>query len=444
MLRTAILALPLLLITTVPASAEDREVGPGKPYATIEFALENAKPGDVILVHPRPGNAPYEKVAARVRIPNITIRSAATAGAPRVKLSGEGYDYSGAGSVPRAIVQFDPNAHHGTLTGFELFGARNDSHNGSGVRISGANGVTIENCEIHHNQMGIMSGGVSEASVGAGQLIARCEIHHNGAPDDPGYSHNLYLGGLSARVRFCEIHHSTAGHNLKSRARINWTEYNYIHDSANREIDFVDGKETIQPGSDAVLIGNLIAKNPDCPGNRAVIHFGQDIGNRHDGAIHLLHNTIATPFITPVIELTGGARLGALNGNIFWDFNANQRGQVLARSKDGPVPPARGSGNVFAPHFTLPDETPAVFLAADVDRSRLRAMIPDASALLRPPVAAIGTGPPASTWSADYPAFPGAGAEPALAPLSHQYHHPAGGARRTDTDAPARGPFARP
>ncbi len=443
MLRNAILGLSVLLLSGITtATAADLEVGPGKPFATIETALAQAKDGDTILVHPNPGNAPYEKVAVKVRVPNLTIRSAAPEGAPRVKLSGEGYDYSGVGSIPRAIVQFDPSAHDGTLAGFELYGARNASHNGSGVRINGANGVTIENCEIHHNQMGIMSGGVSETSAAAGQLISRCEIHHNGAEDEPGYSHNLYLGGISARVRFCDIHHSTAGHNLKSRAHVNWVEYNYIHDSANREMDLVDGKETTRPGSDTILIGNVIAKNPDTAGNRTVIHFGQDGGNRHDGAIVLIHNTIASPFIAPVIELSGGARLGALRGNILWDFNANQRGQILAQSKDGPIPPASGSGNAIAPYFRLPAETPAEFLAADVNRADLRRLIPDPNALRKPPAAAIGSGAPASTIQ--LPEFPGARPNSALGVLSFEYRHPANGEPRTDADAPARGALARP
>jgi hypothetical protein len=443
--RDATLALLLVLsISPATARAAEHHVGPGRSFATIEAAVAKAKAGDAILVHPRANDAPYEKVAVRVRLPRITIRSAAPAGSPRVRLSGEGYDYSGVGSVPRAIVQFDPEAHHGTLAGFEIFGARNASHNGSGVRINGPNHVTIEDCEIRHNQMGIMSGGDGTPNTGADQLIAKCDIHHNGAADEPGFSHNLYVMGTSVRLRFCEVHHSTAGHNLKSRASVVWVEYSYIHDSANREVDLVDAADTERPGSDAVLLGNVIAKDPNCKGNRTVIHFGQDGGRRRDGAIHLIHNTIATPFIGPVVEVSGGARHGQFRDNIVWDYNANQRNQVLAAVQGGTPPALVGGGNVMAPYFNLPPGTPATILAPGVDRKALATLIPNREALLQPAAPALGRGEPAAALR--LPTFPTAGDDDCcdLEPLSSQYRHPAGGVPRTDGKAPARGPFARP
>jgi hypothetical protein len=438
--RTATLAL-LLLLLPPQARAAEHHVGPGKPFATIEAAVKAAGGGDTILVHPRPGNAPYEKVAVRVRVPRLTIKSAAPAGSPRVRLSGEGFVYSGIGSVSRAIVQFDPEAHGARLAGFELFGASNASHNGSGVRINGPNRVTIEDCEIHHNQMGIMSGGDGTPNTAADQLIAKCHIHHNGATDDPGYSHNLYVMGTSVRLRFCEVHHSTAGHNLKSRASVVWVEYCYIHDSANREVDLVDAADTERPGSDALLMGNVIAKDPECKGNRTVIHFGQDGGKRRDGAIHLVHNAIATPFIGPVVEVSGGARHGQFVGNIVWDYNANQRNQVLASVQGGTPPALAGSGNVVAPYFNLPPDTPATFLALNVDRKGLAKLLPNRDALLKPPAAALGAGEAVATIK--LPTFPGAEDCCVEEPLARQYRHPADGELRNDATAPARGPFSR-
>jgi len=61
----------------------------------------------------------------------------------------------------------------------------------------------------------------------------------------------------------CEVHSSLTGHNVKSRAHFTRVEYCYIHDSANREFDLVDAKATPpSKGSDAVLLGNIIVKNP--------------------------------------------------------------------------------------------------------------------------------------------------------------------------------------
>ena len=236
------------------------------------------QPGDVILIYPREGGQPYEKTAVFVRQKDLTFRGVPAKGAKYVKISGKGFDYSGAGSTPRAIFQFNPGTDGCALEGFELSAAHNDSHNGAGVRINQANHVTVRNCSIHDNDMGIMSNGDGSLTAAVNQRIEHCEIHHNGDPADPGYNHNLYLGGTSVTLRFCEVHHSLTGHNVKSRAHHTRVEYCYIHDSANREFDLVDAADTAQPDSHAVLLGNVIVKDPQCAGNRTAIHFGQDGG----------------------------------------------------------------------------------------------------------------------------------------------------------------------
>ena len=157
----ALLALTAIGILWLPspAAAATLEVGPGKTFARIEEANAKAQPGDVILVYPRPRGQPYEKTAVFVRQGTSPSAPCPARGTRWVAISGKGFDYSGAGSTPRAIFQFNPGADGCTLEGFELPGAHNDSHNGAGVRINQANHVTVRNCAIHDNDMGIMSNG---------------------------------------------------------------------------------------------------------------------------------------------------------------------------------------------------------------------------------------------------------------------------------------------
>lgn len=343
----------ICLLLAGGASAAQLDVGPGKPFARVEDALAKVKPGDTILVHPLPDNRPYGKTALSLNQPRITIRSAGT-GANRVVLSGDGFDYSGRGSTPRAIVQFNPQADGCVLDGFVLTGAHNDSANGAGVRINQANDVTVRDCVIHGNDMGIMSGGNGTDSAAANQLIENCLIHSNGNDKRAGYNHNLYLGGTSVTVIGCEIHSSLTGHNLKSRAHQTNVMACYIHDSANRELDLVDGKgDTTRPGSDALVAGNIIVKAPRCRGNRGVIHFGQDGGNDHDGTLWLVHNTIVTPFISPVVTLSSRGAQAQFWNNIVWDSGAKQNGQSLLEStKAVQAPqPAGGTSNWLASGF---------------------------------------------------------------------------------------------
>jgi hypothetical protein len=309
----------VVLLMVATASAATLEVGPGKRFARIEDANAQAQPGDVILVYPLADGQPYRQTAVFVRQPRLTFRAVPEEGSSGVKIDGSGFDYSGRGSTPRAIFQFNPGTDHCVLEGFELTGASNGSHNGAGVRINQANHVTIRHCSIHGNDMGIMSNGDGSLDRGVDQWIEFCRIHHNGSTADPGYNHNLYLGGTSVTMRFCEVHSSLTGHNYKSRAHFNRIEYCYLYDSANREFDLVDGADTTRSGSHAVLVGNLIVKDPNCRGNRAVIHFGQDGGREHDGTLYLRFNTVVTPFLAPVIELSAAKARAELIGNIIWD-----------------------------------------------------------------------------------------------------------------------------
>ncbi|MCL2639775.1 MAG: hypothetical protein FWD53_02925, partial [Phycisphaerales bacterium] len=259
--------------------------------------------------------------------------------------------YSGIGNIPRAIVQFDPEASGSTLDGFRLINARNNSNNGAGVRINQANDVTIRNCDISGNDMGIMSNGETPKQTAARQLIEKCKITSNGTTKHPGYNHNLYLGGTSVTVQECEISRAVTGHNLKSRAHLNFIIKNNIHDSSNREFDLVDAEGTTDiAGSHSFLIENTITKDQKCIGNKAVIHFGRDGKASHNGTLWLIRNTIRTPFISPVVDLSSGDGVVFID-NVINDTGANQIG-VLANLQQ-PAMKAYGRGNTIPPRFIL-------------------------------------------------------------------------------------------
>lgn len=314
-------------------------VGEGLAYSKIEDAVAAASPGDVIEVHSAPGD--YRGAAVRVKKPNLRFVGV---GDRPVKIDGGKFEYSGVADVPRAIFQFEPTATGGSVTHFELCGAHNGSHNGAGVRINGASGVRIEACDIHGNDMGIMSNGAKgNPAAGAGQTIERCHIHENGSFLEPGQNHNLYLGGTSALIRFCEIDHSLTGHNLKSRAHFLAVEYTWIHDSANRECDFVEAWDTERPNSNVLLLGDVIQKDPSCRGNRTTIHFGQERGTRN-GTLFVVNTTIETIFHSPVVQVTSpDARVEFWNSRV---RNIADRNPDLVLGPDGKRYAAvRGSAN---------------------------------------------------------------------------------------------------
>jgi hypothetical protein len=362
MQKKIIVTMGICLSFVCATFAATLEVGDGKAFQQIEKAVATAKPGDEIVVYPKQDGSAYRQPVLLIRTPNLTIR--AVDPQKPVELDGSGFLYSGRGSVPRAIVQFDPEASGCVLDGFQLVNARNESYNGAGVRINQANDVTIRNCEIRNNDMGIMSNGEASKQTAARQLIEKCKITDNGTTKDPGQNHNLYLGGTSVTVRECEIARSVTGHNYKSRAHLNFIIKNSIHDSNNREFDLVDAAGTTDiPGSHSFLIENTIAKDPKCTGNKAVIHFGRDGGAAHNGTIQLIGNTIRTPFISPVIEVSSGDGVVFID-NVIDDMGAGQIG--LLANLQQPSMKAWGSGNTIPARFIVrhprEGETPPVSL----------------------------------------------------------------------------------
>lgn len=430
---TAVLLVGCLLAASSPAAT--LEVGPGKPFSRIEEANAQARPGDMILVHPRGDGQPYERTAVYVRQARLTFRAVPAAGSRWVKIDGSGYDYSGSGSTPRAIFQFNAGTDGCVLEGFELCGAHNGSHNGAGVRINQANHVVVRRCSIHHNDMGIMSNGDGSPERGVNQLIELCEIHHNGDPADPGYNHNLYLGGTSVTLRACEVYSSLTGHNVKSRAHHNRVEYCYIHDSANREFDLVDAADTARPESHAVLLGNIIVKDPNCGGNRGVIHFGQDGGKEHDGTLHLLFNTIVTPFLSPVVELSAPKAKAQLTGNLVWDGGRRQNEQKLIAARAGAkLQDAAGKHNRLGGLFAGLQGTgldPATNIIRRFDSPPFTS--PDRHDYRLLPAAAGQLGTPVSVKQIELPSTPGAADTDSDPPLAWQYRHPADRQRRQPT-----------
>jgi hypothetical protein len=331
------------------------KVGPGQPYAKLEdaYAAIPAEGDADIIVYPQVADTPYTQPVLQINKPNVRFW-----GQGNIKLDGSGFNYNGVGSTPRAVFQFNLGADGGQVTNFEICNARNESNNGAAVRINQANNVRIIDCQIHDCDMGVMSNGEVSAATAADQWIGYCSIYSNGNLTDPGYNHNLYLGGTSVTIHACEVYGALTGHNIKSRAHFNRIEYCYVHDSANREFDLVDqAGNTDQQGSHSLLLGNVIMKDPDCAGNRAVIHFGQDGGSAHDGDLLLIHNTIGTPFISPVVTLSAANAGANLVNNAVWDMAANQSGQVLIEAVNGAsLNNVRGNNNWLSSEFAVPSQ----------------------------------------------------------------------------------------
>ena len=211
----------------------------------------------------------------------ITLQGAA---GPRPVFDAKGLDLTGSGSVPRAILQFT-NASYWVVQHLEFKNATNSSKNGAAFRVTaGGHDITYRDASIHDNDDGAMSDG--PVSI----VIENSEIFHNGADD--GQSHNLYLTGDFVRLQGNYIHDSVGGQNVKLRVHTIELLYNLIANEGNYAIDFEQAANTEAANSNAVMIGNVVIRNPKAINHGQTIVFGADDTDYvRNGNLYAINNT---------------------------------------------------------------------------------------------------------------------------------------------------------
>lgn len=270
------------------------QVGPTRTYHTVG-ALPGLAAGDVVEVDPATYNEVKRWTVSGTAVKPIVIRGVGA----RPIFDATNQVVDGALPNPRAVFQVEANFI--TLENLEFRNARNGD-NGAGIRVTSGNNVTVRNCRITFCDMGMMCDNNSNLVVEAS------EIASNGTSLYDGYSHNFYLGGNSATIRFCYIHDSLYGQNFKTRAHYTELLYNYISDSQDGEVGFVDAAETTATNSHAVMIGNIIISKPRLSGYNSgrFIQFGQDSGGPHNGTLFAFNNTF----------IAGDGRIQFLSANV--------------------------------------------------------------------------------------------------------------------------------
>ncbi|MGL4629952.1 MAG: right-handed parallel beta-helix repeat-containing protein [Leadbetterella sp.] len=169
-----------------------------------------------------------------------------------------------------------------TVENIEFSEAKVPDENGAGIRLDGL-GVTVKNCYFHDNENGILT-----ANSGGVIRIEKSEFAYNGFGD--GQSHNIYIGKVdSLIVRFSYFHHANVGHEIKSRARVNYVLYNRITNeatgNASREIDLPDG-------GIAVIMGNSIHQGPRGQNGNLIGYGLESMSNRPPHEVYLINNTL--------------------------------------------------------------------------------------------------------------------------------------------------------
>jgi hypothetical protein len=161
-------------------------------------------------------------------------------------------------------------------------GARSPEGNGAGVRFEGGR-LRVRGCSFFDNEHGLFAANDAQAEL---QIEASV---FGQAPRVEGGLHHLLNVGRIARLSISgsRFQQGFEGHLIKTRARENLIQYNFIHDGlrggASNEID-------IAAGGLATLVGNVIGQGTATQ-NQVLVAYGTEDRAWDRNRLVLAHNT---------------------------------------------------------------------------------------------------------------------------------------------------------
>lgn len=354
-------------------------VGPGQALAELtDVPWLSLQAGDVVNIHHRaePYRTKFGLRAQGTAQAPVIINGVTDASCNRPVISGDqavtakdakalGFSTAleSAGLIQIFRLPTDPwdtyTPRHITIQNLKLTGARRDAsfkaQDGrslpygdfsAAVYAVRVHHLTVENCEITGNGLGVFTNSKGEVADGysAHVIIRRNRIYDNG---NPGRSteHNLYVQARRALYEGNFIGQSFGGSSLKDRSSGTVIRYNHILASA-RALDLVETEEegVSNVGADplypyAWVYGNTIINDSTAPGGFAVnmVHWGfdNDLNKARGGTLFFYNNTVVNRvpqsafwYVVPFqIGADGQAKQGTTvesASNIFWQQSSTE------------------------------------------------------------------------------------------------------------------------
>ncbi|PBQ32820.1 hypothetical protein CNR22_13905 [Sphingobacteriaceae bacterium] len=193
-----------------------------------------------------------------------------------------------------------------TIEYVEFSQAASTSANGAGIRQEGKN-VSLRHCYFHDNQNGILSAAVLASKI----TIEYCEFNLNGSGD--GYTHNVYIGAVDTLLfRYNYSHHSKVGHELKTRAVVNYILYNRF---SNETTGTGSYNIDVPNGGLAIIMGNVVQKGVNSTNSNLISYGVEALTSAGPHNLYLINNTL-------VNERSNGTFLNIQTGTaLFKSYN---------------------------------------------------------------------------------------------------------------------------
>jgi hypothetical protein len=301
-----LLAGAVLVLAAGGARAATYQVGPGRPYATLQDVAPLLGPGDVVEVdgdHTYPGGVSFRRAGAAgnpIVIRGITINGR------RPVIAG--------GDNTVEFVSYSGGGNHYVFENFEVTGgARRCVYHQS-------DDLTLRSLVVHDcPQQGILG-----ADGGSGSLTLEfSEVYGCGSGTQ---DHQIYMSADQEaypdsvfRMQYNWVHDANGGNNVKSRAARNEIYYNRIEGAYYHELELI-GSEGSPAGAareDGDVVGNLLIRK----GSNAdwyVTRVGGDGTGESNGRYRFVNNTIIVPGDSAVFRIFDGIESLEVHNNVFY------------------------------------------------------------------------------------------------------------------------------
>ncbi|MCB2216477.1 MAG: dockerin type I repeat-containing protein [Desulfobulbaceae bacterium] len=292
------------------------QVGPDKPYTTLQAVADVLAPGDIVEVdgdHSYPGGVSFTNPGLpdqKIEIRGITINGR------RPVISG------GTDSVAFTTWPLSgPGGDHYVFENFEVTG---------GTRrciYHQADDLTVRNTVVHD----CPAHGILGADGGSGSLLLEyVEVYQCGSGDR---QHQIYMAtdevnrpGSVFRMQFCYIHDGSGGNNVKSRAERNEIYYNWIEGAYYHELELIgpdpggapDGWSEELKREDSDVVGNVLRKTND---RSFITRVGGDGTGQSQGRYRFVNNTIIANG-NAIFRIFDGIESLEIHNNVFYRADA--------------------------------------------------------------------------------------------------------------------------
>lgn len=338
-----------VLFAAETAFAATYQVGPNKPYTSLNQLDSALAPGDIVEVdgnHTYQGGIVMQPDSSGTASNPVIIRGIPIDGKRPVIQGGN-----------QSIVLYQD---HVIFENFEITGGAASCVINKGHDITLRN-LLVRDCSGH---------GILGTDMYAGsQTLELVEVRNCG---NGQYEHQVYLAtdntmypDAKVRIQHSYIHDAAGGHNIKSRASRNEIYNNWIEAPAYHVLDLI-GADGQAPGlvrEDSEVVGNVLIQT----GSYAIARIGGDGTGSTSGRYRFAYNTIVMSSSQgDAIRLQDELESLAVDNNVFLTPNG---GSPILVKDNGAVWTSGAARRTGANNFVQNGISPASFFTSTVTGS---------------------------------------------------------------------------